>query len=506
MMSEAGREIARLRVGDVDEVHPVEDAHELRILMRLERVDGQPLPDVLNNPAVIGSVCEEQVGVKPLDVEVRDKYESMLTFPSETIVPRVARSLEKLTKFSGVDAQIYCTIAESSHLVQILREKRETERKQEELRQMMAEFSVEVEKVRLLKEEVKKQAEELSSQTKSNPPSITGLNITTPTGSEIVNQDRINMVLGRNKTESNTSTLSYLNTKPPKLTSFSGEEPVPKGEISFETWLYRVKSIEKQYTEVALREGIIRSLTGAAADLVRYLGPEAEVDLILDELQKQYRTKTDSQTLFQEFCTINQEPKEKINNYTIRLKGALDKVRTIDPDRINARQVEVELRAQFWTGLLPKYKSELRFMYGNKTVTFGDLVEAAKIIEAEKPPATVKVKAATTVGEIPVGEFEKFRQEIAVLKAGIMSVNKNGKGNGKEENRNKGHSKNGPHTSAAGPFKGGQKPVQCYYCGEWGHMKRDCPVYLKVKGRGKKEGGQPPNTEGTNNENPKANQ
>ena len=34
----------------------------------------------------------------------------------------------------------------------------------------------------------------------------------------------------------------------------------------------------------------------------------------------------------------------------------------------------------------------------------------------------------------------------------------------------------GPGTSAVGPYKLGQKPIQCYNCGGWGHGWRNCPT------------------------------
>ena len=34
----------------------------------------------------------------------------------------------------------------------------------------------------------------------------------------------------------------------------------------------------------------------------------------------------------------------------------------------------------------------------------------------------------------------------------------------------------GPGTTSAGPFKPGQKPIQCYNCGGWGHGWRNCPT------------------------------
>ena len=61
-----------------------------------------------------------------------------------------------------------------------------------------------------------------------------------------------------------------LRTNIPKLSIFSGEKV--KGEASFEQWSYELQSLRKTYSESALREGIQRSLRGAAADSLQY-GP-----------------------------------------------------------------------------------------------------------------------------------------------------------------------------------------------------------------------------------------
>ena len=57
-----------------------------------------------------------------------------------------------------------------------------------------------------------------------------------------------------------------LRTNIPKLSIFSGERV--KGEASFEQWSYELQSLRRTYSESALREGIQRSLRGAAADTV----------------------------------------------------------------------------------------------------------------------------------------------------------------------------------------------------------------------------------------------
>ena len=70
-----------------------------------------------------------------------------------------------------------------------------------------------------------------------------------------------------------------LRTNIPKLSVFSGERL--KGEASFEQWTYELQSLRKTYSESALREGIQRSLKGAAVDTVCNMGPDASLDTII---------------------------------------------------------------------------------------------------------------------------------------------------------------------------------------------------------------------------------
>ena len=50
--------------------------------------------------------------------------------------------------------------------------------------------------------------------------------------------------------------------KPLKLSLFSGEEVPGKHEISFNRWLFEVRTIQQSYAEPLVREAIIRSVRG----------------------------------------------------------------------------------------------------------------------------------------------------------------------------------------------------------------------------------------------------
>ena len=70
-----------------------------------------------------------------------------------------------------------------------------------------------------------------------------------------------------------------LRTNISKLSAFSRERL--KGEASFEQWSYELQSLRKTYSESALREGIQRSLKGAAVDRVYNMGPDTSLDTII---------------------------------------------------------------------------------------------------------------------------------------------------------------------------------------------------------------------------------
>ena len=57
----------------------------------------------------------------------------------------------------------------------------------------------------------------------------------------------------------------------PRVGYFSGEKPIPKGEIDFKTWKSDVTGNLQNYPELSLRPGICSSLRGNAKELLEGL-------------------------------------------------------------------------------------------------------------------------------------------------------------------------------------------------------------------------------------------
>ena len=122
-----------------------------------------------------------------------------------------------------------------------------------------------------------------------------------------------------------------LRTNIPKLSIFSGERV--KG-ASFEQWSYELQSLWRTYSESALREGIQRSLRGAAADTVHNMGPEAPLDSVIKKFSIIYGNVKSYDILMGDFYHANQGEEETVTSFATCIEGLLSYVRDKYPQQI----------------------------------------------------------------------------------------------------------------------------------------------------------------------------
>ena len=74
----------------------------------------------------------------------------------------------------------------------------------------------------------------------------------------------------------------------PGLPHFSGTEPTPRDEGTYDQWKYQVKGMWATCPDSAVRSALITSLRGEASELVGFVGFNAPMSVILEAIDKRF--------------------------------------------------------------------------------------------------------------------------------------------------------------------------------------------------------------------------
>ena len=207
-----------------------------------------------------------------------------------------------------------------------------------------------------------------------------------------------------------------LRTNIPKLSIFSGERV--KGEASFEQWSYELQSLRRTYSESALREGIQRSLRGAAADTVCNMGPEVTLDSIIKKFSIIYGTVKSYEILMGDFYRANQGEEETVTSFATHVEGLLSCVRDKYPQQIPQDKEQQLLKDRLFHGCQKGIRDSVKYRHANTTVDYMTFLEECRKAEDEdgvckiKPKGKVKVAAATTTATSPSTYNDVFAKQL----------------------------------------------------------------------------------------------
>ena len=182
---------------------------------------------------------------------------------------------------------------------------------------------------------------------------------------------------------------------------------------------------------------------------------------------------------------------EKVGLFAGRLEQKYKYLKEKFPDRYQTK----DLKDRLFHRMHLHIRESMRFLYKKPEVTYEELL--SETLEAEKdccPSKSTTVKSKPAVVESEASpSLQKLTQEISALTTVVKSASMGTpkmkppnhktkinslKGNGNKDSKTNGNSPRkgkGPTASAAGPFKPGQKPLQCYKCGGWGYTYKECP-------------------------------
>ena len=187
-----------------------------------------------------------------------------------------------------------------------------------------------------------------------------------------------------------------------------------KTEVSYKQWSHEVQCIKDHYPELVVRESIMQSLRGAAADMACYMGPTAGVSKILEKLSVIFGTVASFDVLIQIFYKISQG-NEKVPSFATQLEGTLNQIRIKCPNRIANHEVPSHLKDRLFHRVKKHARDSVRYLYSNPQTTYSKLVVTARRAESKTEETKVKVRSAAAT-EVPLGSKE-LGDQIARLMA-----------------------------------------------------------------------------------------
>ena len=91
------------------------------------------------------------------------------------------------------------------------------------------------------------------------------------------------------------------------ISKFSGTEPVPDNELTFDQWRIDVRSYQTSVPDHILLPAFRKSIVGKAQSVVRTLGPNYSVENVIKCLAREYEGVASSDIVFKEFYQLKQE-------------------------------------------------------------------------------------------------------------------------------------------------------------------------------------------------------
>ena len=228
-----------------------------------------------------------------------------------------------------------------------------------------------------------------------------------------------------------------------------------------------------------MKNGIIGSVTDAARDYLDFIGFDKDLEVIIKALDKRYGKGQTTDQIQQEFYQLSQERGETIQQFTGRIELKYKKLVELYP----GRYTEEMLKERLFCRMTQHLRNSMQYLYKQPTTAYDELLQSAKEAKSEWMDSKLKVKS-TTVDDPGKREREELKECLEKLTESIKAANlqpqkrdvkKQSPRSPKVETpggttpnspRNR-----GPAVTSAGPFHGKRRPLQCYQCGGWGHVK-----------------------------------
>ena len=197
----------------------------------------------------------------------------------------------------------------------------------------------------------------------------------------------------------------------PYITPFSGIDPVPKNESSFEDWRVEIRSLIEsgEYSDYEVAHLIRNSLKLPAKKAVFTLGSSATSKDIIEKLQNVFGNVASGESVLTEFYTSAQKSDESVTMWGMRLKQIVQ--RGIEKGQIEVEKRDEMLRTRFWRY---SYNKELQ----NATVVHFDQIK--NFDQLRSKVRSEEYWKSTSVSESSANKFSNRKPEGAGATAPVQ--------------------------------------------------------------------------------------
>ena len=445
----------------------------------------RPLPIGVMTDRSLIELIEKATGRTPMGVTMMNDVDVVIEFEKGAKVIEIAQALHSIDSWAGYKIDVSCIVSTKKMLVDTTKEleayrraERDFQREKREMKEEEQRSKLQIQDLLDKFEEQVKRVELMQSRSSVSPVPI---DISTPQIS-MANLDKPGV----------SKQIQTIFAKMPPLPTFSGVVPVPKGEGSYEQFMFQIQGFKNSYPEEAMKNGIIGSVTDAARDYLDFIGFDKDLDVIIRALERRYGKGQTTDRIQQEFYQLSQERGETIQQFAGRIELKYKKLVELYP----GRYTEEMLKERLFYGMTQHLRNSMRYLYKQPTTVYDELLQSAKEAESEWMDNKLRVKS-TTVEDPGKREREELKErlerltesmKVANLQTSRRDVKKSSPRSPKSESPrgaipNSPRSR-GPAITSAGPFQGRRRPLQCYKCGGWGHVQRECPTSENVDWRG----------------------
>ena len=196
--------------------------------------------------------------------------------------------------------------------------------------------------------------------------------------------------------------------KLPHLPKFSGALPVPKGEGSFEQFMFQIRGFKGLYMEEAMKNGIVGAVRDGAPDYLDFIGFENDLTTITDALDMRYGKGQSTDRIQQEFYQLSQERGETIQQFAGRMELKYKKLVELYP----GQYTKDILKERLFYRMTQHLRNSMRYLYKKPGTTYEELMMSAKEAEAEWIDNKARVKSSVKSEDRGKKEREELKQRI----------------------------------------------------------------------------------------------